>query len=225
MNLPEDDLDTLAVAEEVPVADTRGSGLFDGDTGRLPLDTRRVLCQLLAGPSVDAGRHSQLWPALLRHETALRSHLCELFLELVLDREAGVAFVRQADTGELNTPVLLRTSPLTFLDSVLLLHLRQQLAEADAQGLRAVVEESVLSDVLSVYEKSVSTDRAGFGKRVAQAIGKMKENHILVKLPGGEERYEVSPALKLLFSAEDVLALTRVYRELGEGGAVEDTGR
>ncbi|WP_414649878.1 DUF4194 domain-containing protein [Dyella sp.] len=221
MNLPEDEMDPPAAIEVAPVVESRGNGLFEGDTGRLPLDARRVLCQLLAGPSVDAGRHGQLWPVLLRHESVLRAHLCDLFLELVLDREAGVAFVRQADTGELDTPVLLRTSPLTFLDSVLLLHLRQQLAEADAQGLRAVVEETVLTDVLSVYEKSVSTDRAGFGKRVTQAIGKMKENHILVKLRGGEERYEVSPALKLLFSAEDVQALTRVYRELGEDGTEE----
>jgi hypothetical protein len=222
MNLPEEDIDTLPIEDALPPR--RDAGLFEGDTGSLPLDARRALCQLLAGPSIDADRHSQLWPTLLRHEAALRSHLCELFLELVLDRETGVAFVRQADTGELDTPVLLRTSPLTFIDSVLLLHLRQQLAEADAQGHRAVVEESELVDVLSVYEKSVSTDRAGFARRVSQAITKMKDNHVLVKLPRSEQRFEVSPALKLLFSAEDVQLLTQVYRELGEGDNKGEAG-
>jgi hypothetical protein len=219
MNLLEDDTVFIEPVVEKP----KDTALFEGDCGNLPLDARRALCQLLSGPSIDAGRHSQLWPALLRHETALRSRLCDLFLELVIDRDAGVAFTRQADTGELETPVLLRSSPLTFIDSVLLLHLRQQLAEADAHGHRAVVEEAALVDALSVYEKSVSTDRAGFAKRVASAIGKMKESHVLDKLRGSDDRYEVSPALKLLFSAEDVQALALAYRDLRESGENEES--
>jgi hypothetical protein len=206
------------VPDEPSVSQREQGGLFEGDSGVLPLDARRVLCQLLLGPSVDQGRHSQLWPALLRHETFLRSRLCELFLELVIDRDAGVAFTRQADTGELETPVLLRTSALTFIDSVLLLYLRQQLAEADAQGHRAVVEESQMVDAMSVYEKNVSTDRAGFAKKISASITKLKDNHVLEKLRGSEERYEVSPALKLLFSAEHVQALAKVYRDLRDAG-------
>jgi hypothetical protein len=217
MNLLEDDVPATEPVPSVPA-----SGLFDGDTGSLPLDARRALCQLLSGPTIDAERHSQLWPAVLRYEPLLRSQLCELFLELVVDRDMGVAFTRQADTGGLETPVLLRTSPLTFIDSVLLLYLRQQLAEADAQGHRAVVEESTLIDAMSVYEKNLSTDRAGFARRVASSIVKMKENHVLEKLRGSDDRYAVSPALKLLFSAEDVQALAQIYRELRETGDSEE---
>ena len=220
MNLLEEDTSLIEPVAEKP----QHTGLFDGDSGSLPLDARRALCQLLAGPSLDASRSGPLWPALLRHEGALRARLCELFLELVIDREAGVAFTRQVDTGELETPVLLRSSPLTFIESVLLLYLRQQLAEADAHGHRAVVEEAALVDALSVYEKSVSTDRAGFAKRVTAAIGKMKDNHVLNKLRGSEDRYEVSPALKLLFSAEDVQALAQAYRELREADEVQESG-
>lgn len=212
----EDPDGVLERPEDEDDAQLPASGLFAGDTGSLPLAARRALCRLLSGPSIDAGRHSQLWPALLLHETALRCRLADVFLELVIDREAGVAFTRQADTGELETPILLRSSPLTFIDSVLLLHLRQQLAEADAQGQRAVVEGSVLVDALTVYQRDLSTDRAGFAKRVSAAIAKMKDNHVLEKLRGADDRYEVSPALKLLFSAEDVQALTQAYRELRE---------
>ncbi|MBB3777294.1 hypothetical protein FHY16_000015 [Xanthomonas campestris] len=194
-------------------------GLFAGDTGQLPVEARRALCQLLSGPSVDAQRHSRLWPALLRSEAGIRSALAEVFLELVLDREAGIAFTRQAETGELEAPVLLRSAPLTFIDSVLLLHLRQQLAEADARSVRAVVEEAALGEALAVYEKNLSTDRAGFLRRVATAVQKMKDNHVLTRLRGEDARYEISPALKLLFSAEDVAALGQVYRQLRDGAA------
>ncbi|CAE1140246.1 DUF4194 domain-containing protein [Xanthomonas euroxanthea] len=201
---------------EISPAQPQGE-LFLGDTGTLPLDARRALCQLLAGPSIDAQRHGALWPALLRNEAPIRQVLCELFLELVLDREGGVAFTRQADTAELESPTLLRSAPLTFIESVLLLFLRQQLAEADTRGERAVVDEAQLVEALSVYEKNVSTDRAGFARRVMTAIGKMRDNQLLSRLRGSEERYEVSPVLKLLFSAEDVQALVVAYRELREG--------
>ncbi|WP_307726323.1 DUF4194 domain-containing protein [Xanthomonas nasturtii] len=221
-----DEIDADATATATALADpspTPANGLFPGDTGQLSIEARRALCQLLSGPSVDAQRHGRLWPALLRSEAVIRSALAELFLELVLDREAGIAFTRQADTGELDAPVLLRSSPLTFIDSVLLLHLRQQLADADARGVRAVVEDAELSDALAVYEKNLSTDRAGFLRRVATAVQKMKDNHVLTRLRGDEARYEVSPALKLLFSAEDVAALGQVYRQLREGPADTDT--
>ncbi|MBB2758865.1 UNVERIFIED_ORG: hypothetical protein GGR68_003023 [Xanthomonas campestris] len=206
---------------ETSPAQPRGE-LFLGDTGTLPFDARRALCQLLAGPSIDAQRHGALWPALLRNEAAIRQVLCELFLELVLDREGGVAFTRQADTAELESPTLLRSAPLTFIESVLLLFLRQQLAEADTRGERAVVDEAQLVEALSVYEKNVSTDRAGFARRVLTAIGKMRENQLLSRLRGSEERYEVSPVLKLLFSAEDVQALVVAYRGLREGDVALD---
>ncbi|NJC02471.1 Hypothetical Protein LMG19146_03996 [Xanthomonas arboricola pv. fragariae] len=206
---------------ETSPAQPRGE-LFLGDTGMLPFDARRALCQLLAGPSIDAQRHGALWPALLRNEAAIRQVLCELFLELVLDREGGVAFTRQADTAELESPTLLRSAPLTFIESVLLLFLRQQLAEADTRGERAVVDEAQLVEALSVYEKNVSTDRAGFARRVLTAIGKMRENQLLSRLRGSEERYEVSPVLKLLFSAEDVQALVVAYRGLREGDVALD---
>ncbi len=200
-------------------ASAAGQPLFIGDTGSLPFTARRALCQLLAGPSLDAQRHGALWPALLRHEDDIRRVLCEVFLELVLDREGGVAFTRQADTAELESPTLLRTAPLTFIESALLLHLRQRLAEADTRGERAVVEEAQLLEAMSVYERHVSTDRAGYARRVLTAIAKMRDHQLLARLRGSEDRYEVSPVLKLLFSAEEVQALSQAYRELREGNA------
>ena len=214
-----------ASPEPVPggTAPVPGNGpLFLGDSGELPYDARRAACQLLAGPSVDAQRQPAQWAALLRNEPGIRSLLCDLFLELVLDRDAGFAFVRQADTAELETPSLLRTAPLTFIESVLLLFLRQQLADADTRGERAVVEELQMVEAMSVYQKNISTDQAGFSKRVSAAIVKMRENQLLARLRGSEDRYEVSPALKHMFSAEDVAVLGETYRQLREGGTPVD---
>ncbi len=184
-----------------------------------------MLCQLLAGPSVDVQRHSKLWPALLRHEAAVRSRLADLFLELVLDRDAGVAFTRQADTGELEAPVLLRSAADLHRFGVAAAS-ASATGRSRCAGVRAVVEDAPLSEALAVYEKNLSTDRAGFMRRVGNAIQKMKDNHVLTRLRGEDNRYEVSPTLKLLCSAEDVSALAQIYRQLREQpGTVGDAER
>jgi hypothetical protein len=209
-------------AEESVTATGTGifAGLFPDDTGELPLDSRRVLAQLLAGPSLDGRRHSKLWPALIRDETVIRRRLCELFLELVIDRDFQVAFTRRAEVGDLEAPVLLRVAHLTFLDSVLLLFLRQRLTEADAQGQRAVVSSEEMLEHLSVYERAVNTDRAGFNRRSQASIGKIRTHGILQKIRSSEDRFEISATLKLLFSAEEILALTGIYRKMASGEAV-----
>ena len=190
------------------------SGLYIGDTGELALDTRRALVQLLSGPSLDGRRHTKLWPVLIRDESVIRRRLADVFLELVIDLDMQVAFTRQADAGDLDVPVLLRRSPLTFIDSVLLLYLRRQLAQAESHGERAVVSKDEIIEHLGPYERTGSTDRAGFAKRVHASIEKIKERSILQKIRASDERFEVSPTLKLLFSAEQIQELTTLYQRM-----------
>ncbi len=188
--------------------------LYPGDSGELSLTARRVLVQLLAGPALDAERHSKLWPILIRDETAIRSRLSELFLQLVIDRDLQVAFTRQAETGDLDAPRLLRRANLTLLDSIVLLHLRQRLTQADTRGERAVVSSAEIIEFLRVYEQAGNTDRALFDKRIQASIEKIKKHSILRRIRASEDRFEISPTLKLLFSAEEIQALTRIYHEM-----------
>ena len=185
--------------------------VIPGDKGTLPVEARRVLVQLLRGPSVDVRRHPKLWPILLRDEDVITSRLHDIFLELVIDRDQSVAFTRQMAFEQLDIPILLRKAPLTFIESVLVLYLRQRLTQADAQGDRAVVSNPEMLEHMSVFERQPNPDHAKFEKQSLNAIEKMKTLSLLHKLPGADERYEVSPTLKLLFSAEDIQALTKVY--------------
>lgn len=211
-------ISTLADAQEPSPADEEApSGLYLGDKGKLPLETRRVLVQLLSGPSLDGRRHSRLWPVLVRDEELIRSRLADLFLDLVIDLDQQVAFTRQADVGDLQAPILLRRSPLTLIDSVVLLYLRQCLTQADVRGERAVVDALDVVEHVTPYERTVSTDHAGFNKKIHASIEKMKKSSILQKVRGHDERYEISPTLKLLFSAEQMVALTGQYRSLAVG--------
>lgn len=200
------------------------TALFLGDRGELGLDTRRALVQLLAGPSIDARRHSKIWTVLMRDEQPIRRRLSELFLDLVIDTEIQIAFTRQADTGDLETPLLLRRAQLSFIDSILLLHLRQQLTHANNQGERAVISIKEMMDALVMYERGANTDHAGFTKRVHASIEKIKKHSILQKLRATDDRYEISPTLKLLFSAEEIQALSKLYQRMASGDTPARTG-
>jgi hypothetical protein len=214
---PEPSVDAPAQADDAP----EHSQLYPGDTGLLPEPARRALVQLLSGPSLEQRRHPRLWPALLQHEAVIRSRLADLFLELILDPDRGIAFTRQADTGELETPILLRRSPLTFIDSVLLLYLRQVLVDAEMRGQPALVDRDELADQLRLYEPADNTDRAGFDKRINTAIEKAKKNSLLSALKGNADRFEVSASLKLIFGPEEVEQLTAIYSAMAANPAEE----
>lgn len=213
-DLPEDRVSEEEMPKAEDAEQASDQAMYQGDSGELSLDARRVLVQLLAGPSLDGQRHSKLWPILIRDEAAIRSRLSELFLQLVIDRDLQVAFTRQAETGDLEVPRLLRRANLTFLDSILLLHLRQRLTQAEAHGDRAVVSTDEIVEFLGVYEQAGNTDRALFEKRIHASVEKIKKHSILRKIRSSEDRFEISPTLKLLLSAEEIQALTRIYHDM-----------
>lgn len=202
-------------------AQISGAVAFAGDQGQLRIETRRVLVQLLLGPSVDARRQSRLWPVLLRDQGILRSRLHEMFLELVVDAEQQVAFTRQVVAEDIDAPILLRKANLTFLESALILFLRHRLTQADTAGERAVVSLHEMLEHLSVFERTSNADRARFDKQKANAVEKAKKLSLVRSLPGAEQRFEVAPTLKLLFPAESIQELTRTYQALARGELVQ----
>lgn len=223
MNLPSEQ-SPPDLQEVAPAGITREETLFPSDTGRLSSETRRAIVQLLLGPSLDARRQSKLWPVLLRDEVIIRSRLHELFLELVVDRDQQVAFTQQIVSEGLDIPVLLRKARLTFLESALLLLLRSRLTQADAQGERAAVSAEEMREHLRVFERTQNPDRARFEQQMDNAIEKATKLSLLRRIRGSEERYEISPTLKLLFPAEEIQELTRIYATLAASVVEEASG-
>ena len=69
----------------------------------------------------------------------------------------------------------------------------------------------------------MNTDRAGFNRRNQASIEKIKKHSILQKIRSAEDRFEISPTLKLLFSPEDILGLTQIYRRMAAGEVISAT--
>lgn len=183
--------------------------LWRDDTGELHDPSRRALLRLLKGPYLSGSKQSKLWAALLADEGAIRSRLHDLFLDLVIDRDDEFAFVRKVQTDELDVPTPLRNESLSFLETALLLTLRQILLASSGER-RVIVGRDDVYEQLKVYRDG---DASVFERNFNSAWGKM-ENRYRVLHAAGDDRVEISPVVKFLINADRVRELTDVYRGL-----------
>jgi hypothetical protein len=214
-------IEHLDAGQATPASDVEP--LWDGDAGTLREPSRRVLAALIKGPYVSADRHGELWRALLADTEALRSRLADLFLELVVDPDLGIAFVRAAQTSDGTAPQVVRTLPLTFIDTILLLHLRGELVRAAGAG-RVIVGKDDVYDSLQSYRTVSSTDEAGFTKRINASWTKFEKQNLIIRT-STEGRFEISPVLRLVFGTDEIAAVRAEYvrlRDRAEQAATAD---
>lgn len=180
--------------------------------GRLVDDSRRVLVALLQGPFLDGRKDQARYAQLLRDRAAIEARLADLFLELVVDDDAQVAFVRQSEDDADAPKLLRRLTGMNRLDSVLLLVLRQTLLTQSSRGQRAVVSEQEIEQALAAYRRTASTDEAGFAKEVRASIAKLQRAGLLDEQG---DALEVSPVLRLMIDPDTAREFIRLYREAG----------
>ncbi|WP_042406912.1 DUF4194 domain-containing protein, partial [Corynebacterium jeddahense] len=181
--------------------------LWTGDTGTLSEESRRALVDLLKGPLITADRKKETWHAITTDTEALRSRLHDVFLELIVDEEAGIAFTRHVrpDNQDVQVPPVLRTEALTHLQTAILLQLRHELGMS-APGERVIVGEDELYNAIGYVRAVDNRDEAGFKKRFTAAVNTIRKYSLLTDTET-EGRWEVSPVLRHIFDADTVYAL------------------
>lgn len=194
--------------------------LWTGDTGTLGEGSRRALLDLLKGPYLSGARKPQLWQALVADEEAVHSRLHDLFLELVIDHAEEFAFTRKVTTEELQVPAALRSEALTYLDTAMLLVLRQQLLMAAGER-RVIAGRSEVFEQLSIYRQG---DESSWARRLNSSWTKML-NKFNVLHTVDEGRAEISPVLKLMVDHDQARAFAELYRTLAPGAAAADGDR
>lgn len=190
--------------------------LWPGDHGTLPFVVRRLLVRLMTGPYVSQEHDPQLWSALLDHESVVREHLANMLLDLAVDHESEVAFCRNLTADDSFTepvPKVLRTVNLTFVDSALLLHLRELLVRGRATGERVFVGRQELLAHMDAYAASAGGDEALFVKRVDSSIKRMVDWSIL-SATTTDERWEISAIVALIVTPDVVAQIQDEYERI-----------
>lgn len=196
--------------------------LWPADTGTLHDQSRRALLELIKGPYLSGQRRPQLWSALLADQDAIRSALHNLFLDLVIDPVDEFAFVKKAQTGDFDAPSALRREPLTLLDTIMILILRQMLL-ATGSSERVIVGKEEIYEQLTVYRTG---DEVAFQRNFNGSWSRMVDRFRFLAR-AGEDRVEISPVVKFIVDEDQVRALSKVYQDLAgnKGAAVSATAK
>src|SRR5699024_1662485 len=151
------------------------------------------------GPYVSGVQSPQLWAALIADEGLVRSRLHELFLDLVIDPVDEFAFTRKIVTDEIEAPAAVRSERLTFLDTAMLLVLRQLLLAAPGEK-RVIVDREEVYERLAIYRTG---GESTFQRNLNGSWSRMS-NRLRVLHKAGEDRFEISPMVQFLIAADPV---------------------
>lgn len=212
MTTDEGFVEQVAMEEDTPV-------LFDGDTGQLPLVTRRALALLLRSRYVAAADHPAEWRAILADQDVLESRLHDMFLNLVVDRDDEIAYKTQVRSDGLAIPVLLKDEPYRRVETLMMVFLRGAYRQQRNAGERAayVDAEDLIEYALSFLAHG-ETNLAARRKEAENALVTLVRERVLVEETEG--RYRVLPIIEVLLPVDRIQELTRWLR----AGGVPDDG-
>ncbi|MBE1876297.1 DUF4194 domain-containing protein [Myceligenerans pegani] len=192
--------------------------LWQGDPGTLPAAARRALAALVRGPYLSAADDDETWRDLLTHLDTVHARLADMYLDVVVDHDEQIAFVRDAASAP-DAPPVVREVPLAFLDTVLLLHLRTRLLESPGQDV--VVDLDDVVDHLHAFRRRGGTGTTGYGTGfdvgIAAGWDRLVDTGIL-RPAGPGRRCVVSPVLRTLFGADEIQAVQAEYARLSREG-------
>jgi hypothetical protein len=192
---------------------------------RLPEPARRALVSLLMNRYISRTRHRVAWEGILAAENGLRARLDEMYLDLVVDHEAEVAFKRQQDGDDIPR-MLRREKALTRDASFVLIFLRREYAFADPGDGPVVITRDQIAEFLRAYREDGDTDDARFSRRVDAAINALvKPWQILEPDPAVDYLFTVSPVVVPLVGVDEIRRLEAAFRKAADGaGRCETDG-
>lgn len=233
----EGDFENQSVASDAPGLTTESVKSSDSD---MPHDARRVLVYLMRQGSVMASQKPKLFEQLCRYESAIRKHLSEVYLQLVLDQKSGVAFVASTTSEHVGnieddgledeasesdeSATLIPKRTLSLFDTLILLVLRKHYQDRESAGEQKItidIErlESYLTPFLPITDHA-SKDR----KKLLVRVKEMVKRKVLSTIRGEENRYEITPIIRYIVNASFLETVLAEYTALAQA-QLNETGR
>jgi Domain of unknown function (DUF4194) len=183
----------------------------DLTSGRLPEPARRALVTLLLNRYVSRARHRSAWEAVLTYESDLRARLGEIYLDLIVDTDAEVAFKRQQDIDD--APRVLRREKALSRDATfVLIFLRREYAFADPDDGAVLITRDQIGEFLRAYREDGDGDNARFARRVDAAINALvKPWQILEPDPAVNYLFIISPVIVPLVGVDEMSRLAATF--------------
>lgn len=197
---------------------------------------RHVIVQLVRGPIYQ--EETESWARLLRDRHQVETHFHLMGLDLVVDEDAGYAFLRNEDAsedeepsesheGEAPLPRLMRRTPLSFLPTVLLTELRERLLRHDQSTDGTDYLYLEFKDILEFMRPycGETGNEQKIEKKVKAAVARLAELSALRQVTNRDEViYRVEPILRAKLPIDQIEAIrNRLKAHLGQEDAAEET--
>ena len=181
------------------LADDNGAALFEGDCGQLALDVRRALVAVLKKRYLSAERDPEVWRLLMENRALLETRLNDMFLQLVVDRDYGVAYKRQAmPDGGGTFPTLLHNVAYSREQTILMVHLRGVFRSGRSAGDDAVfIDGQELLEEVAAYWPTHTTNHVDAERAAQRAVEALVKSDILLET-AERGRYRISPIIEVL---------------------------
>ena len=210
-------------------------------SARIRLVTPGALVVYLLKGYIDREDNKLLFESLLRQEREVEEFCRRMYLRLVVDHDAGYAYVRSLTEEEMpednsqRPPQLLTRRALRFYDSLMLILLRQRLLEFDMSGHfgRLVMERSEILSLVKTFLLNVNNDKR-LDDNLNRSIDELCSLGLLSRNNSGAagrnkgreskdmERYEVKRIISVIITpeilkqADDILE--SYVKHIREGG-------
>ncbi|WP_119395079.1 DUF4194 domain-containing protein [Salinibius halmophilus] len=214
-------VDTPQANETTEASDTNEENEFEpsSEEGLLPLPTRKAIAYLLRNGVLLASQKPKLFADIVAGKRDIRSYLNQIFIDLTLDEHNGVAFIgnQQIDDEDAESFSLISQRQLLLIDTLLLLVLRKYYQERETQGEQTIaIDDDKMADLLSPFMPLFNRDK-DFDRIFNPAVKRLLEKKLLLTIRGSEERYEVSPLIRYVVSAEFLQQLLSEYTRMAGG--------
>lgn len=241
IDLPDLDLLGMFTPDDSPPEEASSTGNIseaalsepEESSSDMPPEARRALVYLLRQGVLFAPQKVKLFESICRHQTAVRRHLAEVYLKLILDERTGIAFVASLqkeedaeldDFADKEIVSLISTRTLSLYDTLLLLVLRKHYQDRENSGEQLIVidrerVESYLTPFLPLTNSSKSDRR-----KLGPALERMTKKKILRKIRGSKDRFEVTPVIRYVVSAEFLENMLGEYLRIAKENSVDVTG-
>lgn len=189
------------------------------ERGGMPPDARRALVSLLRHGVILAAQKFKLFNVICLYESDIRRHLSDMYLNLVLDKKAGICFVASVDEDDDGhddeDPVSLITRrPLSLYDTLLLLVLRKHYQERETSG-----EQKVVIDIERIEAQlnpflPLTNNAKGDRRKLAASLKKMLEKKVIALMRGSQDRFEITPLIRYVVNAQFLETMLAEYQRL-----------
>jgi hypothetical protein len=199
---------------------------------RARINHRHILARLATGPIYD--RDGIYWATLKAELARVRAHFADMGLDVILDEPAGYAYLRQqpAEAGDDwneskfdPIPVVLRRRMLSYLQTILLVLLRERLLHheqaADIEGPLVLTENDIF-EMLRPYLPETSNEKKNRDK-VRPLLTRFDELNLLYPVKNRTEpTYRVEQIIKAKLPVEKIAEIRALFAGKEAGAEVPD---